>query len=812
MLRLCLGISAVAVAVTCTAILTRAQSGIFAPVAAPGKLDDGSTLLPNGWRVAPAGKQLAVRTLPLNVVTTPDGRYAIVSSNGLLRPALQVVEIASWTIKSTLELDNAWGGLAWNADGTKLYVAGAAQNNVQELTYADGTLTKARTFTLGGFGSDTFAGGVAISRDGRTLFVTRVFSMTLSAIDLTTGQVKKTIQLDAEPYAPIVSPDGALVYVSLWGGARVVAYTTDSLMPMVELQSGDHPNAMAFSTDGRRLFVAAANNASVWVYDTFSWEAIEQISMSLYPEAPHTSTPNALAVSSDGRQLLVANADINAVAVVNISNGGRSIVEGFIPTGQYPTGVTYSRDGKLMFILSGKGLTPAANPFQGGAEKRLVGLLTAVMVPDAGALAAYNRKVYELTPYTDATRLTNPSIPVGSPIPRVVGGSSPIKHVLYIIRENRTYDSVLGDLPQGNGDLSLNIFGKDVTPNAHALSTNFVTFDNFYVDADVSFDGHAFSTAAYATDVIQKLWQTYYANRGGVYMGEGGGFMRNPFGNVSAPERGYIWDFAARRNVSVRSYGEFVDNQSKNAAGDVVAVPSVPGLKGLVASSFAGFDLDITDQKRADTWLAEFRTYEQDGNLPQLSVIHLPNDHTKGTVPGAQTPRAMMADNDLAMGRIVEALSKSVYWKDSVVLVVEDDAQSGADHVDSHRSVLLAAGPFIKRNGVDHSFYTTSGVLRTIELILGLEPMSHYDAAATPLYNAFVGTPNLAGYAMTMPRIALDEKNLPSATGAAASLAMNFSAEDLTPEVELNEIIWQSVKGKDSHMPPPKWSVLIGGR
>jgi DNA-binding beta-propeller fold protein YncE len=812
MRRLCFGVSAVAVAIVCTAIFTRAQSGIFAPAASPGKLDDGSTLLPNGWRVAPAGKQLAVRTLPLNVVTTPDGRYAIVSSNGLLRPALQVVDISSWKITSELGLDNAWGGLAWSPDGTKLYVAGAAQNNVQELTYADGTLTKARIFTLGGFGSDTFAGGVAVSGDGRTLFVTRVFSMTLSAIDLATGQVKKTIQLDAEPYAPIVSPDGAFVYVSLWGGSRVVAYTTDSLMPMVELQSGDHPNAMAFSTDGRRLFVAAANNASVWVYDTFSWEAIEQISMSLYPEAPHTSTPNALAVSSDGRQLLVANADINAVAVVNISNGGRSFVEGFIPTGQYPTGVTYSRDGKQMFVLSGKGITPAPNPTQGGAEKRLVGLLTAVSVPDAGTLAEYNRKVYSLTPYTDATRLTNASVPVGSPIPRVVGGSSPIKHVLYIIRENRTYDSVLGDLPQGNGDPSLTIFGKDVTANAHAIAQNFVTFDNFYVDADVSFDGHAFSTAAYATDVIQKLWQTYYANRGGVYMGEGGGFMRNPFGNVSAPERGYIWDFAARRNVSVRSYGEFVDNQSKNAAGDVVAVPSVPGLMGLVASSYAGFDLDITDQKRADTWLAEFRVYEQNGNLPQLSVIHLPNDHTKGTVPGAQTPRAMMADNDLAMGRIVEALSKSVYWKDSVVLAVEDDAQSGADHVDSHRSVLLAAGPFIKRNTVDHTFYTTSGVLRTIELILGLEPMSQYDAAATPLYNAFVGTPNLGGYAVTIPRISLDERNLPSATGAAASLAMDFSAEDLTPEVELNEIIWQSVKGKNSHMPPPKWSVLVQGR
>jgi DNA-binding beta-propeller fold protein YncE len=806
---LSVGCLVLALAGLCTAVLTVAQSSSIQATTLPGKLDDGSILLPNGWRVAPAGKQLGVGTLPLNIVVTLDGRYAIVATSGLMKPALAVIDIAAWTIKSTYTLDNAWYGLALSPDGTKVYVGGGGQNNVQELAYADGVLTKGRTMALPGQTGETFAGGVAISKDGRTLFVTRVFAMTLSAIDLGTGLVTKTVQLGAEPYAPVISPDGRMVYVSLWGGSRVSVYLADGLVPVTDMPSGDHPSAMTFSADGKRLFVAAADSAAVWVYDTFSWEAIEQISMSIYPDAPRTSTPNALAVSPDGRQLIVANADINAVAVVNVSNGARSQVDGFIPTGAYPTGVAYSRDGKQMFVLSGKGMTPAANPLTGGAEKRLSGLVSTIPVPDAGTLADYNRKVYALTPYTDATRLTNPGIPIGSPIPRVVGGSSPIKHVFYIIRENRTYDSILGDLTQANGDPSLTLFGADVTPNAHALSQNFVTFDNFYVDADVSFDGHAFSTAAYATDVIQKLWQTLYSNRGGVYMGEGGGFMRSPFGNVSAPERGYIWDFANRRNVTVRSYGEFVEHQTRTAAGDVVAVASVPGLKGLVAPSYAGFDLDITDNKRVDNWLAEFRAYEQNGNLPQLSVIHLPNDHTKGTTPGSLTPRAMIADNDLALGRIVDVISNSAYWKDSVIIAVEDDAQSGADHVDSHRSVLLAAGPFVKRNVVDHTFYTTSGVLRTIELILGLEPMSHYDAAATPLYAAFVGTPNLAAYQRLNPRVGLDEKNLPSSVGAAASLAMDFSAEDLTPEVLLNEIIWRSVKGKDSFMPPPKWSVFM---
>ena len=406
----------------------------------------------------------------------------------------------------------------------------------------------------------------------------------------------------------------------------------------------------------------------------------------------------------------------------------------------------------------------------------------------------------------------SPTVPVGSPIPRLVGGSSPIKHVFYIIRENRTYDSILGDLKQGNGDPTLTLFGAAITPNAHALASQFVLFDNFYVDADVSYDGHAFSTAAYATDVVQKLWQTYYANRGGVYLSEGTGFMRNAFGNLSAPETGYIWDYAVRAGVSVRSYGEFVQNTSKSATGDVVATEAVPGLKNLVAPAFAAFDLTITDQKRTDYWLQEFNQFVQNGNLPQLSIIHLGNDHTQGMAPGAFSPRAMIADNDLALGRVVEAIAGSVYWKDSAVFIVEDDAQSGPDHVDSHRSVALVASPFAKRGFVDHTFYTTSGMLRTIELILGLPPMSMYDAAATPMFNAFQATPDLSVYRRITPNVALDERNPATVTGASmASRAMDWDDADLTPEEPLNEIIWHSVKGPNVPMPPPRRSVFVRG-
>ncbi len=654
----------------------------------------------------------------------------------------------------------------------------------------------------------SFAAGLAVTPDGTTLYVTRVFAQTVSAIDLASGQVTKTIALPSEPYANVVSADGKMLYVSLWGGAKVQAYMLPSMILIEELNTGEHPNAMVLSRDGKRLFVACGNSASVWVFDTFSGEAIEQISMSLTPAAPTTATPNSLALSPDGQTLLVSTADNNAIAVVDVSNGGRSFVSGFVPTGWYPTGAIFSYDSKQIFMLSAKGLISAAKPTDDDGSVRLQGAVSMLPVPDRVTLADYTRRVLAVTPYNDAIKM-NPTVPVGSPIPRQVGGSSPIKHVFYIIRENRTYDSILGDMKQGNGDPTLNLFGAAITPNAHALASQFVLFDNFYVDADVSYDGHAFSTAAYATDVIQKIWQTYYANRGGMYLSEGSGFMRNAFGNLTAPQSGYIWDYAARAGVSVRSYGEFVENRSKSASGDVLAVESVPGLKNLVAPTFAGFDLTITDQKRVDNWLQEFNGFVQSGNLQQLSILHLGNDHTLGTTPGAPTPRAMIADNDLALGRVVEAISNSPYWKDSAIFVVEDDAQSGPDHVDSHRSVALVASPFARRAFVDHSFYSTSGMLRSMELILGLPPMSTYDAAATPMFNAFQSTPELSVYRRVTPNVALDEKNPASATGAMASQAMNFSDADLTPEEGLNEIIWHSIMGPDVPMPPPKRSVFV---
>src|SRR5438067_495947 len=809
--RRLLGWAALAIALFGSAMFVRAQSGAPSPAQQPGALTDGTTLLPNGWRLAPAGRHVRVGTLPLNIATSPDGKYAVITNNGVNRPTLSVVDIASWTVRSTTTVDAAWLGLVFSPDGTKLYSSGAGQNNVQEFSFVDGVIARTRAFALPAAPAETFASGLTIGRDGRTLYVTRLFAMTLSSIDVASGVVTKTVPLQAEPYTALASVDGRFVFVSLWGGSVVEVYAADSLTLVTEMFTAEHPNAMAISPDGKRLFVACGNSASVWVFDTFSNFAIEQISTSLYPEQPPTSTPNAVALSPDGRTLLVANGDTNTVASIDVSNSARAFVDGFIPTGWYPTGAVFTRDGRQIMILSGKGMSSAANPLSGGMETRLVGVASILPVPDRTTLNELTRKVYSVTPYTDAARMRPVGVPVGSPVPQTVGGSSPIKHVFYVIRENRTYDQVLGDLAEGNGDQRLAIFGRDITPNAHALAQGFVVFDNFYVDADVSYNGHAYSTAAYATDFIEKLWQSNLMGRGVQYLGEGGGFMRNTFGNVSAPMMGYLWDYARRAGVTVRSYGEFVAH-TRAANGDISAVESVPGLQGAVAPAYAGWDLEVPDARRVDAWVQEFRQFEANGNLPQLSIIRLPNDHTAGTRAGAPTPRAMMADNDVALGRLVEAISNSAYWRDSAIFVVEDDAQSGPDHVDSHRSILLMASPFARRARADHTFYTTSGVLRTIELILGLPPMSQYDAAATPMYNAFVGTPNLTPFRHVDPRVPLDERNSPTAYGSIQSMLMDFSQEDRAPEALLNEILWRSIRGANAPMPAPRRSIFVSSR
>jgi len=817
-----LGVVATLVLALATGFLARAQLGP-PPPRLPGLVAGSATLLPNGWTIAPAGRHFFMGDLPLNLVLTPDRRYAIVTNNGWSKPTLTMIDLTRELVTSTVPVDNAWFGLAWDPDGERLYSSGGGENVVYVFRYANGSLRQSGTIPLGRTEvgphrrrgrPEGFVGGLAVSPDGHRLYAVQVFGAALTVVDVGTQAVTRRLALGAEPYAVVVSPDGSAIYVSLWGGARVAVFDAATLERRGDLATDEHPNAMAMSRDGRRLYVACANRNTVWVFDLQTRKPREQISMALYPQAPPGSTPNALALSADERTLLVANADNNTVAVVDVASDV-SEVKGFIPTGWYPTGVLFDDDRSQLLVLSGKGLTSQANPRgpQAGSAvtegqytgSMLHGALSMVPVPDAETLRGWTRRVYEVTPYSDARRLSPAGAPVDSPIPHEVGGASPIRHVFYIIRENRTYDQVLGDLERGNGDPALTLFGERVTPNAHALAREFVLFDNFYVNAEVSYDGHAYSMGAYATDFIEKIWPTNYGSRGGLYLGEGGGPTRNPFGNITAPADGYLWDFAGRAGVSVRSYGEFAHVDA--TSGEVRA--SVPGLEGKVHPRYQPFDLEIPDNRRVDVWLEEFRQFEASGELPRLSIIRLGDDHTLGTQPGARTPRAMVAENDFALGRIIEAISSSRFWRESAVFVLEDDAQNGPDHVDAHRSVLLVASPFARRTSVDSTLYTTASVLRTIELILGLPPMSQYDASATPLYAAFQPTSALMSFKLRAARTAFDERNGPDAPGAEASLRMNLKDADMAPELELNQIIWESVRGKGSIMPPPVRSAFV---
>ena len=452
-----------------TGLVAVAQRGA-PPPRRPGSVGRGVTQLPNGWRIAPTGRHAPIGDLPLNMVWSPDGRYLIITNNGWSKPTLTIFDTANFYIRSTVALEHAWLGLAWHPDGTRLFSSGAAQNVVNELTWNGEALKLAVPLVIGQpvlhptfetLKASGFVGGVAVSPDGSRLYAVQVFGESISSIDLVTRKVLHTTALPAEPSSTLATPDGRTVFVSLWGGARVVAIDAATLQVTREIAVGEHPNAMLLSHDGARLFVACANTNAVWVVDVATGRAIEQIGVALFPDAPPGTTPNALALSPDGSTLLVANADNNTIAMVDVTSPAASRVRGFIPTGWYPTAVTFDNTGRRIFVLDGKGLAPAANPRGPGPgihgsegqyiAQLLQGAISEIQTPDAEELQRLTRRVYDVTPYDDKTKLAPANAPVDSPIPARVGRPSPIKHVFYIVRENRTYDQVFGDIETGNG-------------------------------------------------------------------------------------------------------------------------------------------------------------------------------------------------------------------------------------------------------------------------------------------------------------------------------------------------------------------------
>ena len=409
-------------------------------------------------------------------------------------------------------------------------------------------------------------------------------------------------------------------------------------------------------------------------------------------------------------------------------------------------------------------------------------------------LREYSATTLANSPYRDAL-LDNAGAAPNSPIPSAPGAPSPIQNVIYIVKENRSYDQVLGDMKEGNGDASLVLFGEQITPNHHKLARQFVLLDNFYVNSDVSADGHSWSTAAIASDYVQKLWPNSYAGRRKFYDYEGQEA-------AALPAAGYLWTNAASARLSLRNYGYFVANRPQPTE-DGVQVDAVrdPILRPVTNLRYRGFDLTYPDVERARVFLADLAAFEAAGQMPRLMLVRLGNDHTSGTTPGQIAPLSAAADNDYALGMIVEAVSRSRFWPKTAIFVLEDDAQNGPDHVDSHRSAAFVISPYARHKVVDHTMYNTTSMLRTMELILGLRPMTQFDAGSRPMFTAFQAAPDPAPYAAEKPRISLDERNPAASATAARSSKLDFDEEDRADEDELNDILWTAIRGNAA--PPP---------
>jgi len=766
------------------------------------KLNNERVTLPNGWSLSPAGEAVKLGDLPLNTVLSPNKKYLAATENGYGKQGIKLMDLQSKTVVDSAKLKRAWMGLDFSPDNSKLYASGGNDNDILIFGVANGSLNRQDSIALGKpFPDDRISpAGLTVDQAGKWLYVVTKDDKSLYKVDLDKKSVAKRIKLPAEAYTCVLSKDGNKLFISIWGGEEVAVYDTQKDEITGHIKVENHPNDMVLSRDGQYLYVANANSNSVSVIDVDQNKVIEILNAALYADAPTGSTTNSVALSENDSTLYVANADNNCLAVFDVSSPGQSKSQGYIPTGWYPTSVNVVGD--QILVANGKGDHSMANPDGPNPFKSrtphtqyiaglFTGSLSFITKPDLPQMAAYSEAVYQNVPYKP-TGQQEQNVSASNPIPTGPDQSSPIKHVFYVIKENRTYDQVLGDIKKGNGDSTLTIFGENVSPNHHKIARNYVLLDNFYVDAEVSADGHNWSMGGYATDYVEKTWPTYYSGRGGTYDYEG-------TREISFPAKGYIWNYCKRAGVSYRSYGEFASLDG----------PNMDVLKNHIDSDYPGFDLGTKDIYREKKWEHDFDSLLAKNAVPQFQTVRLSSDHTSGATKGKPTPDAYVADNDLALGRFIDHLSHSSIWKESAVFVLEDDAQNGPDHVDAHRSVCLVISPYVKRNSVVHTMYSTSSVLHTIELILGLPPMSQYVAAATPMYDVFTSKPDTTPYSVEQNRVDLNKKNMADNDLSRETDRFNLASADAAPDVAFDKVIWKVMKGADSKMPAPRHSAFL---
>jgi YVTN family beta-propeller protein len=768
--------------------------------------------LPTGVSLDPAAESHGVGNFPLAIAVTPEGGRVALLLNGWRQQGVQIVDRNSGAVIQTLPQVAAFIGLAFSNDGKTLYASGGNDDSIFVYRWNGGEAAADGKIDLverpkpepsakpkDPVGTQ-YPAGICMSRDGRFLYIAENLGDTLAVLDVSTKRVIQRMKTDRYPYTVVADARGDL-YVSAWGDNTVNRFRADAngtLRRTARIAVGRHPSAMVVR--GARLYVASASTDSISVVDTAISKVIRTLS-DAPPAGPREgSTPNALALSRDGSRLFVAEADNNAVAVFEAVTGK---LLGRIPVEWYPSALAL--DGDLLVVnAKGHGSRPNPNHVQPGTKLpkdsrdytlgQLEGSLMsipAVIAPSK--LSSFTKRVAHANGW-DTTRG-----------PRRY---PPFKHVIYVIKENRTYDQVLGDMKEGDGDASLVFFPENVSPNHHALARRFGLFDRFFTNAETSAQGHNWSTAAYSNDYLEKTMPSEYSSRGRGYDYEGTNRGRavDDDDDVNAPAAGYLWDLAVRKKISLRNYGEYAGNGEdvRDAVGKQY-IGFRRALRDTTSPDYPPFNMNIPDQTRADVWLREFKQYAERGDLPALEIVRLPNDHTEGAATGKPTPRAYMADNDLALGRIVDAVSHSPFWRDTAVFVVEDDAQAGPDHVDSHRSVLLMISAW-NRAGLVHRFVNTTDVLATMEEILGLDSLSQFDHYGRPMRGLFAEQPDLTPYGAIKPGVPLDEKNPDSAQSKQSAL-LDFSKADAIDDATLNLILWRTIKGEVPYPGPTRAAV-----
>jgi YVTN family beta-propeller protein len=809
-----------------------------------GPQPDGSVLVPTNQLLRPAGLQVEFPGRPVDLALTPDRELLVVKN----RLSVDIIRIYDRTILQTLpyqESGSSFTGLAISGDGRRIFTTDA-KDQLHMAGLDDRLIMRwedAIQLPSPRIGGNPVPGGLALNDREDVIYVTLSRNNSLAVINLVSRQVKE-IPVGMAPYEVVLAHD-TKAYVSNWGGRRphrreptfntsgsqvlvdpatgiasngsVSVVDLESRKAVKDIQVGLHPSGMVLSPDGSRLYIACANSDMIAVVSTGLDEVVEEISVHLEKDLPFGSAPNALAISRDGKFLYAANGTDNAVCVIR--TGSPSQVMGYIPTGWYPASLALDEEDNLLFVanVKGTGSRNQRTDRAGYNSHDHMGTVSIIPLPDEAKLAAMTQSVTDNNAFVQKVTTSGQGSQARGmvAVPQVPSQESFFRHVVYIIKENRTYDQVFADLPQGNGDMDLLHFGREVTPNHHLLAETFVLMDNFYCSGILSADGHQWTNEAYVTDYIEKFF---------------GGFFRSyPYdGNdaLAYASSGFIWDNVLSHGLTFRDYGEFVDAEIKPGdatfmdiymdylgGGNQIRIRSRANLEQLepyICPTYVGFPNKVPDVYRADEFIRELQAFEEQDNFPNFIIMLLPNDHTSGTHPGLPTPRAAVADNDLALGRIVEAISHSRFWEKTCIFVTEDDPQAGLDHVDGHRTVGLVISPYTRRGEVVSTYYSQINMVRTIENILGLPPMNQFDAAAEPMTDCFTDIPDLTPYESLPNNIPLDELNPPleSLSGEALHWAKRSMEQDLEDvdridEDTFNRILWHAVKGVDVPYPVP---------